>query len=459
MRLSNPIIALLLACFLPGVLVAETLKIQRVKVQELTVAELADTILQEGEVVRVIDEIDDDTSIVLRVGDGFTAGGQVVTDPWSMRFTTVRELSRDEYVVFGEGEASFSGGVWTLMPESTGAGNPSIYGKITIVSQHPLSGFEYDIQSQGVNITKLPARFLGGNVFTATLEARQHSPVPGPDLNFYAAVSNITVSAWTAPHLIGREYDIRQGKVYVRGQALTNLADNEPINKRVFNNRMRDLYGDDWWRYPALGDVRLDGWRASLTPRLSLRGLDEGQQWVYRTPAGIDRVVAHAHYASSTVSTNVTQTFDILKADMRDDIKIWISATVTFEDAPEIQWKPSLTDDSPWVGLSTTTAWPATENVTVGGNTYAAFKLETSRPMSDTAFFRVYGPFDEGFLVSDYYEYRVSDLRNTGTVTAERGFRVSDPSGSTNWVSGITADIPAAAVLHVVGGIIVGYTE
>ena len=444
----------------------DPIPVDEIVLQEMSVVETADTILERGEAVAVFDELPDTTSATLRVGDGIRAGGRLITDPWTLRTTTIRVLSPDEYAIVPSGLASWSAGAWHLIPERTSeTGDADRQGAISIVSLHPIAGIAYESDAINTELSQSPGQFgsITTNVFLEAAESEQ--PPTGDTLfPFRAAISNIVVAAWTAPHLIDHPLDLRHNRIQVRDPGVRSFSDpgwgalraDEPVPRSWFERVMTDRYGDDWWRYPAGGAVYLNKNPLYASAKIRREATDNTEQWIYRTPSGIDREILSAVYASGDTSfTNSSETV-ILAADIASDpIRIWISATVTFTSAPTIQHVGSLTSGAAWSTLTTTTAWPATTEITVAGQTRTTYLLQCANP--GEGFFRASGEIDDTAIVSDYIEFGVADLRNIGTVSAGQGFRVAVPTGGTNYVAGITTNLMiGASTLQSVGGIITG---
>ena len=445
---------------------ADPLPVDAVVLQEITYAESAEDVLERGETVAVFDELDDSTAATLRVGDGTRAGGRTVTDPWGVRATTTRTLAAGEYALVPGGATVYTNGAWQLLPARTGTEGTSRTGTLQIVSMHTISAIAYetDISNGAISIT--PASQSAG-ITNAVILAREDSDNLFPvAVTFSAAISNLSISAYCAPHLLGATNDFRNATLFVRDASSgfpssggSALSDFEPIPKSWFQRETADNLGEDWWRHTAGGDVRMN--RRDVYWSSTIREItgERTRKWIYRTDSGIDREIMSASFGGSTDS-GTNQTYSILAAELdADPLSLWISATLDFDSAPTIQHVGSLTSGDPWTNCTTTTDWPETTDITVAGETRTTYLLQCANPGG--GFFRVSGDVDSEAAASDYIEFGVADLRNSGTITAGRGFRVASPPGGTNYVAGVTTNIAVSipgggtSTWSFVGGILI----
>ncbi len=433
--------------------------VTRIKVQELTETEERDTTLERGELVAVYDEAEDDTAAVLRVGDGERAGGRLAVDPAAVRATRTRLLRSDEYALVPTGLASYSNNVWQLLPPREHAtGDASRTGGVRVAALYPLAKITYGVATQRNATVSVTPATMGAETTNAWITAGEQEQVPTGDVlfPFAAAISNITVYAWTQPQLIGGTADLRRVTALVQSgtgaRGWEAMADEEALNKETFLSQMHDRWGGDWWRYVAGGAVRLGGEPLWMSPTVRQVGSEMGFDWIYRTPSQTDRTVLSAEFASGS-ATN--QAFAILDCDLTGEtVRLWIGATIDFVAAPVIQHRTSLLEGA-WTNCVTTTDWPEMVTITVDEQSRTAWLLECDNPAA--GFFRVVGETSESVAVSDYIEFAVGDLRNTGTITAGRGFRAASPAGGTNYVSGLTTNLTINGTnLTFIGGILTG---
>ena len=433
--------------------------VTRIKVQELTETEERDTTLERGELVAVYDEAEDDTAAVLRVGDGERAGGRLAVDPAAVRATRTRLLRSDEYALIPAGLATYSNNVWQLLPAREHAtGDYGRTGCVQVASMYPIAAVSYCVAVQSNATFATTPATMDADTTNAWITASEQEAILTGDVlfPFEAAISNITVYAWTQPQLIGSTADLRRATTLVRsGTGTRSWADldaAEALNKETFEAQMDGRWGDDWWRYVAGGAVRLGEEPLWMSATMRQEGSEEGLEWVYRTAMQTDRTILSAVFASGS-ATN--QAFAILACDLTGaTVQIWIETRVDFVSEPVIQHRTSLLTGA-WTNCVTTTDWPKTETITIDEQSRTAWLLECANPAE--GFFRVTGETSESAAVSDYIEFAVGDLRNTGTITAGQGFRAASPFGGTNYVSGLTTNLTVdGANLTFIGGILTG---
>lgn len=427
--------------------------LKSIKLEEMLYEESLGTVLESNELVAISDELP--SSKVLKLGNGQTVGGNYISDPNTVRVSGTRELNTGEYVVMPSPGVMYTNSTWVLLTNRVGTSSSDRECSITIISDYRISSVSYSlVTSNTVVIT--PNLEFGLN--QVQISASEDVPVSNTnDLNICAYLSNLKVEGFKSEYLIGTTNDLRSTYNFVRGlytaEGTTShrpLLPDEPLAFGVFTNSMYNNYAEDWWRYVALGDVRLNSKSLYLSPKIDIKGNSTGYDITYELPNGDTRGIAETRF-TGTSYTNAYMSLNILDYDLDSDpIKIWVESYSQLATNPVIQHAEYM--NGSWTNLPTTSTWPDTEEIIIGDETYVAWLLEAPDPGSGS--FRV--AVVPGTNIVDEIEYKVRELRNLGHIGTDTGFKVGDIEGVT---TNITITSSTTNVLHFVGGLFVGASD
>lgn len=356
-------------------------------IERLEEIEALDTVLDDGEVVAIKTPTDPAT-VQLRYGDGETAGGIIVADPYSIKAAYHRALSRSEYSVTMAGNCTVSNGVYKLLTERQNASSYSAanVGSITVLPRGDvlLSGCSYtqSLTLASVTSDESPGYALGatGIVFTASEYPTIGNPING---NVSARVGGLTVFGWMGTHLIGKTNDCR-GTMLLVADA---VGDDEALNLGEHNRLMLNHRGENWSLYAATQQVNLAWQDLILNPYAKWTGTAKGADLTLTTPKGeaiTNAISVRYDRAASTIvgyvlsATNVT---------------LIVEAGVTLTAAPAIHGTTSNLLTAVWTARATTTDWPTQTSYTASnGKRFPTWTLRAARTAGAAQeFFKVVG--------------------------------------------------------------------
>lgn len=342
-------------------------------VQSIAEVELRDTVLDEGEVVQVTDEAV--RGVSLRIGDGGTAGGNRVTDPGTLLVPSSSALRRDQYTLLYEGNATYSGGRYSLITPTNVVVTANT-GAVVVVSSYPISGVTYTEYATGSTVTLSPTSFETA-VYTARVSGADIGFSAPGGLSYAAWVSNLTVSAWDEAVLLGITNDARYTTLLVTDSP----GDDEPVSSAYLESRGSNHWAESWATYPATNDVHASWRRIFLSP-----------YWVWHAETNntVDLRFRDSGGTETTLlSVSATnQTYSILDfAHDGTNGTVWVEFIPGQTNAPVIQVATN-TPPTGWSNLVTTSTWPTQEWVYVDSHRYLA--VQASAPMDPSnALYRV----------------------------------------------------------------------
>ncbi len=378
------IISVLFCVSIAGTSSAVTSEVIRVKMQEATPIELKDTVLESGESVIVRNEDNSRGTVTIHVGDGQTAGGSIVSDPFSLKSPYQRQLLRSEYTIAPYGNAVYINGVWNLIsPVASGSYSAANTGGVEIVSSYPLSrvGCDKILSNAYFNGDRLnEVSYAVRTNFTVGAQ-EDNAPYMGA-VSFRGACSNLTVYAWVGSNLLGTTNNAISTTFLVG----TPVHESAAIPRGWWLSEMSGRYGEDWSSWGAKSTVDLAFQDLKMSPYLSCVSAGNTGSVVWRRNyldgstrdlmmlSTTNKEFHIAHYEHTTTS-----------------VVVRIDASLPFAAAPVIQMTTNLLNVV-WTNMDTTSDWPATTWYTVDGvRKWRVFTLTTTYPGNSMAFFRVQG--------------------------------------------------------------------
>jgi hypothetical protein len=321
-------------------------------IQRMEEIEATDTVLNDGELA-AIKTATDPATVQLRYGDGETAGGIIVADPYSIKSAYHRALARSEYSAIMTGNCTYSNGTYTLLTERVQAmaDNPANVGSLILQPRADLlfSGVSYSQNATWANVAVAnnPPYPVGTTsiTFTASESDALGNPMAG---DVTARIRDITVYGWVGTHLIGRTNDCRGTMLLVR-RART---DDEALNLGEHNRLMRDHRAENWSAYAATQQVNLAWQDLILTPYCKMTGTEHGADIALTKPNGATATNAISIYYAGRACTIVGYRLTATNATL------WVEASITMTNAPVIQSTTSNLLTAVWANRATTSTWP-----------------------------------------------------------------------------------------------------
>lgn len=354
--------------------------------QEIDPVEIADTVLDAGEVVITRGEDVVGTTIAMRVGDGQTPGGALVSDPFSFKTPYMRLLSRRDYTIVPHGNATFSSNIWDLItPRDGGVWDPANTGGLYISSAYPIAmiaGVKF-----GVGARTVPYVRINDIVYSwrsnLTINASELESLPIVPQRSRYAISNLQVYAWHGSHLLNTTNDAQGSVFLVRDPSEPQSA----IPLAWWQDTMAGRYAADWSHYPATSSVDVAWQDIRFNPFLSVSSSDSAGSisLLHTSQSGAIRDVVSVVVTSSV--------FKIVGIEIGEtNVTIAIDAAIPFGSAPVIQATTNLPSGL-WTNLSTTSTWPEHEWVlrSDGSRAWKGFVLTAAKPAGSLACFRVSG--------------------------------------------------------------------
>ncbi len=350
-----------------------------VRLQEAEQVETDDTVLDRGETVAVFDALDD-ASATLRVGDGTTPGGRIVSDAWSVRVPTRRVLGPDEYALIPGGLAEWTAGAWHLVPAGSRVGDEDNFGSLTIKTDQYIAGVEVSGVFVHTTVYVAPSDFISLTK-EATVTGREQFAPGGDSLYYEAQITNLVVFAWQGAHLAGGTADMRHVEMLVRHP----LGDLEPVSRGWVENRLQGREADSWSDFPALDDLRLN-WQDTFYHPYMRAGSDTSTSWRLRWQHPF--ATNYVDVFSAAVS-NMTYGIVAWEQPTPTNVVLWVDDAVPFESAPIVQANTNLPAGA-WFDLPTTSPWPTSEWITAdSGLIYRGYRLDAISPDTSPIFYRV----------------------------------------------------------------------
>lgn len=354
-------------------------------VERMTELETRDTVPAEGEIVAVVE--DGAQTVQLRYGDGATAGGLIVADPYSLKSAYYRPLTRDEYSLMLSGNAVVTNGVYYMItPHAANDYQAANTGSITITPRTEgtlISSVSYGTQQYGAKLTTtvLPDYTTGAT--NVLLQAAMIPATPLDPGTAYMMLSNLVINGWVGAHLIGATNDCRGTLLMVRDA----VEDDEPVNLGEHNRLLRDHRGEDWSLYPATSRVQIAHQELMLSPNVRLRANAGGADIALTTPFGTLVTNAISINYDPQACTIVGYALGATQATL------WVESSVTMTNAPVVQWTTNALSSNVWADASTVTDWPTNTLYTAGdGTIFATWTLTAPRHVgAHYEFYRVMG--------------------------------------------------------------------
>ena len=381
--MKNRIIAV--SVFLCASAHAITSEVVRIKFQEVTPAELVDTMLEAGEAVVTRDESNSQGTVTIHVGDGATPGGAIVSDPFSFKAAYTRQLLRSEYTMTPYGNAAYSNNVWDLItPIGSGYYSAANTGGVFISSAYPIARVEGTKISSHSALTE---NAINTTIYTVSTNfvigaEETDDSVPSMADSYRAGVSNLIVYTWVGSHLLGITNNATSSTFLVGTPAHESAA----IPLGWWQGQMTNHYGQDWSLYGAYAPVDLayqDLWHNPYVSCVSTgyagsvvwrRNYYNGETRDLMTLTTTNREFHIATYEATTTS-----------------VVVRIDASLPFASAPVIQFTTNL-HNAVWTNLTTACDWPISSWYTESGvRKWRVFTLSASYATTDQAFFKVNG--------------------------------------------------------------------
>lgn len=355
-------------------------------IQKMTDGEAIDTVLNEGEVVAIATETDPAT-VHLRYGDGETAGGIIVADPYAVQSAYHRALSRSEYSVVMSGRATVTNGVyWLLTAGAASAYDAANVGALTIRPRAAgtlLSGVSYvrDDYASYFSEDEYPDYTAGATNIVLSAQQIQMPPIVGGTV--LSVVSNLAVYGWVGTHLIGSTNDCRGTVLLVMDAA----SDAEALNLGTHNRLMANHRAENWSLYAATQAVDMAWQDVWLSPYARLTGTAKGADLALTTPNGMLITNALSIHYDRQACTIVGY---ILGAT---NVTLLIEAGVTMTNAPVIMATTSNLTSAIWTARVTATDWPTETWYTASsGRRFQTWTLTANKtPGAAQEFFKVQG--------------------------------------------------------------------
>jgi hypothetical protein len=374
---------LLSAAYAPG---ATTSAVSRIKPQEITTIEIADTVLDRDELVYCRDEANIAGTIALRIGDGATPGGALVSDAFALRTSFLRPLRRDEYQIMTYGNVTYSNAAWQMLTRRTASSmNLSNTGALVISSAYPIAqvlGSQSGSDSCVLMGDELNVRNFSIKTNYTIWANEIYDAPPETTIPYYLSISNMTVWAWVGSSYIGVTNDVRASDILVADPA----ADASAISRGWFLSAMAGHRGDDWSAYAATTPVDAAWQPIRHNPYLSCisSGNAGNLVWQRRYASGITRDLMTLSSTNRTYGMTATYT--------GTNIEVLVDASCPFAAMPIIQACTNLISGN-WTNLTTVSTWPTTtwSRAASGALRHPTFTLTAPIDTSTPVFFRVVG--------------------------------------------------------------------
>jgi hypothetical protein len=352
-------------------------------IERMEEIEAQDTVLDDGEVV-AIKTTSDPATVQLRYGDGETAGGIIVADPYSIKAAYHRPLARSEYSIILSGRAVVTNGVYRLLTVGpANAYDAANVGGMTIRPRNTaakLSAISYLQSDYGASFaeTEYPAFARGATNITLAAAQMKSSPIDGGTVR--CIVSNLTVYGWEGTHLIGKTNDCRGTMLLVADAA----EDDEALNLGTHNRLLANHRGENWSLYAATQAVDMAWQNVWLSPYCRLTGTANGADLAITKPSGaLATNAVSIHYAGQACTIVGYQ----LSAT---NVTFWVESSITMTNAPAVQACTNLTVGT-WNTRTATSTWPATSWHQAGsGKRFPVWTMTTART-APSEFFRIVG--------------------------------------------------------------------
>jgi hypothetical protein len=363
--------------------IAATSSVSRIRPQEITSIETADTILDRDELVYSRDEANSGSGIALRIGDGATPGGTIVSDVFALRTPFLRQLRRDEYQVTTFGNVTFSNSAWEMITRrSDTSASAANTGTLVISSSYPIAEV---LGTFAYNATALSGDDLNARTYTIktnySFTAAEQSGIYPITVNFQASISNMSVWAWVGTGLLGITNDARCSTLLVGDPATDDAA----ISRGWFLSSMANHRGDDWSTYGATTTVDAAWQPIRHNPFVSCvsTGSAGNLTWQRRLANGATRRLMELS------STNRTFAM-VAYMSSSSNVVVQIDASCPFASAPIIQVCTNLPEQI-WSNLTTTSTWPTTTwtRAASGALLYPVFELSAAINQTNQGFYRV----------------------------------------------------------------------
>lgn len=356
-------------------------------IEKMSEAEALDTILDEGELT-AIKTATDPATVQLRYGDGETAGGIIVADPYAVQSAYHRLLSRSEYSIIISGRAVVTNGVYRLLTGvAASAYDEENTGAITIRPRSAgtlLSGVSYvrDDYACDFGEDEFPDYTAGATNILLTAQQMQMPPLVGGTVR--CVVSNLAVYGWVGTHLIGSTNDCRGNVLLVRDAQ----GDDEALNLGEHNRLLLNHRAENWSLYAATQQVNLAWQDLLLNPYAKWTGTAKGADLTLTTPNGTLITNALSIRYDRTACTIVAY---VLSAT---NVMMIVEAGVSMTNAPTILGTVSNLSSAIWTARSTTSDWPTQTWYTASsGKRFPTWTLRAARTV---------GAAQEYFKVSGY---------------------------------------------------------
>lgn len=370
--------------FLTMILLAVPVLAGPLYIERMTELETMDTVPADGELVAVVD--DGAPTVQVRYGDGETAGGLIVADPYSIKSAYYRALTRSEYAVTLAGNATVSNGVYQMITRRPASeyseGDPNT-GTLRIAPRAAatlISSVSYGRTAYGAELSVAATPDYVQGATNVLLAGTQLGMPPGDGKTAFVAVSNLTVYGWVGTHLIGSTNDCRGTVLMVRDA----VDDDEPINQGELNRRMRNRRAEDWSGYAATQAVDMAWQGVWLSPYCRITGTARGADIAVMTASGglVTNAISidYMGQACTIVAYSVGAT----------SVTLWVEASIAMTNAPVAQTCTNLLEAA-WLDAGAASSWPATTWVTAtDGRRFPAWTFTAPRTTAPS-FYRVLG--------------------------------------------------------------------
>jgi len=363
--------------------IAATSSVARIKPQEITSIETADTILERDELVYSRDEANSGSGIALRIGDGATPGGTIVSDVFALRTPFLRQLRRDEYQITTFGNVTFSNSAWEMITRrSASSASAANTGTLVISSSYPiaevLGTFVHNAATwDGDDLNARTYTIKTNYSFTIAEKSGLYPDV----VNFQASIANMSVWAWVGAGMLGKTNDARCSTLLVGDPEIDDAA----ISRGWFLSSMATHRGDDWSTYAATTTVDAAWQPIRHNPFLTCvsTGNAGNLVWQRRYASGTTRDLM-------TLSSTNRNFAMIAYAQGSTSVVVQIEASCPFASAPVIQVCTNLPGQV-WSNLTTLSTWPTTtwRRATSGALLYPVFELSAIINQTNQGFYRV----------------------------------------------------------------------
>lgn len=434
-------LALTMLAFCACTCIAATSTVTRIRPQEITSLETADTVLDRGELVYCRDEANTLSAIALRIGDGTTPGGTIVSDAFALRTPFMRQLRRDEYQVTTYGNVTYSNAAWEIITRRTDSTASSANtGTLVISSAYPIAQvLGTDIQAN----VSLYGDSLNARIYSIctnySFSAVENDAIYMGAVTFQCTITGLSVWAWVGTGLLNITNDARTSVLLVSEPT----TDDSAISRGWFLSSMANHRGDDWSTYAATSTVDAAWQPIRHNPYLSCvsTGNAGNLVWQRRYASGTTRDLMTL---SSTNDTYHMTAYTLGSTS----IVVQIDAACPFVTSPVIQSCTNLIDHN-WTNLTTTSTWPTTTwtRATSGALLYPVFTLTADIVASSNAFFRVSGSYtntDSDALTVAVPIYAPSFIGSGASLSGITAAQVGAvPTNLTITIDGTTYDLSA----------------